>query len=67
MQGKDVRGCEVFPDLRGEGLGKTSHTLWEGTENMEPVFFQVHGNWSGVNGHKLEKGNSPMGMEIFLP
>lgn len=51
-----MRDYEVFLALRGEGSGKTSHTLWEGTEKMEPVFLEVHGDWFGVNGHKLENG-----------
>lgn len=60
VRGEAVRGCEVFPALRGEGSGDTSvlssHTLWEGTEKMEPVFLEVHDDWSGGNGDKLENG-----------
>lgn len=55
-----MRGCKVFLGLR-EGLEKTSHTFWEGTEKMEPVFLELHGDWSRVNGHKLENGKSSEG------
>lgn len=60
VQGEAVRGCEICPTLRGEGSGETSllssHVLCKGTEKMEPVFLEVHGNWSGDNGHKLRNG-----------
>lgn len=61
-----MRGCEVFPGLQGEGLRKTSHILWEGTEKMEPVFLEVHGDWSGVYGYKLEDGKFSSGHEDFF-
>lgn len=60
VQGEAVRGWKVFLCLR-EGLEKTSHTFWEDTEKMEQVFLELHGNWSRVNGHKLENGKSSKG------
>lgn len=61
-----MRGCEVFPGLRGEGLRETSHILWEGTEKMKPVFLKVHGDWSRVNGHNLEGEKFSNGHGVFF-
>lgn len=56
VQEEPVRGYEVFPGL--EGLEKTSHTLCKGTEKMDSVFLELHGDWPGVDGHKLKNEKS---------